>query len=211
MFALFLTPDYAIFSAAFVIMIGIGLVEGLGLGIGHFDLDADLDGDVNGGAVDTLGLLNWLGLRRGLPILIWLTSFLGCFVVAGVAVQQIATAVFGTPLHWGVASIVAFVLGGAANGMVSAGLAHILPEYESTVIETDDLIMRRGLVLEGSARRGHPTRAKVVDQHGQAHYVMVEPHHDDDVIGKGETALLVRRDGSLFFAQSETGTEFRPI
>jgi Protein of unknown function (DUF1449) len=54
-------------------------------------------------------------------------------------------------------------------------------------------------VLEGTARRGQPARAKVVDQFGQAHYVMVEPHDDDGVIAQGDTGLLVRREGSLFF------------
>jgi hypothetical protein len=52
--------------------------------------------------------------------------------------------------------------------------------------------------------RGSPPRtagpSKVIDRYGQAHYVMVEPHHDEDVIPQGETALLVRREGSLFFA-----------
>lgn len=211
MFAIFLTPDYAIFLAAFIVMIGIGLIEAVGLGIGHFDWGADFDGSVDGGGADAAGLLDWLGLKRGLPILVWLTSLLGCFTIAGVAVQQVATGLLGGPLHWILASIVALMIGGSVNGIASAGLARILPEYESTVIETDDLIMRRGTVIEGSARRGHPTRAKVVDQYGQAHYVMIEPHHDGDTIGQGETALLVRRTGALFFAQPENGSEFRSI
>lgn len=207
MLALFLTSDYAIFSAAFIVMLGIGLIEAVGLGIGHFDLDGSIDGN----GIDAPDMLGWLGLKRGLPILVWLTSLLGCFTIAGVAVQQIATALIGTPLHWAGASVVALAIGGSANGVVSRSFARILPEYESTIIDTDDLIMRQGVVLEGAARRGHPTRAKVVDQHGQAHYVMVEPHHDGDVIGKGETALLVRRDGTIFFAQPEDSAVFRSI
>lgn len=211
MFSSFLTPDYAIFSVSFLVMVGIGLIEAIGLGIGHFDLDTDLDGSLNGGEINAPGVLDWLGLKNGLPILAWFTALLGCFTIAGVAFQQIATALIGAPLHWGIASMVALVIGGGANSFASAGLARILPEYESTIIDTEDLVMRRGTVLEGSARRGHPARAKVVDRHGQAHYVMVEPHHDHDVIGQGETALLVRRTGALFFVQPETSTDFRPI
>jgi IS4 transposase len=52
-----------------------------------------------------------------------------------------------------------------ANRFASRGLARIMPGYESTIISTDDLIMRRGTILEGTARRGRPARAKVVDQH----------------------------------------------
>lgn len=204
MFAIFLTPDYAVFSIAFVVMLGIGLIEAVGLGLGQFNIDGGADGVAP-------GVLDWLGLTSGLPVLVWFTSLLGCFTIAGLAVQQLATAIIGGPLHWGIAATVALVTGGFVNGFASAGLARIMPEYESSIIDTDDLIMRRCTVLEGAARRGHPARAKVVDQHGQAHYIMVEPHHDADVIGQGETALLVRRVGPLFFMQPEAATQFRPI
>lgn len=207
MFALLITPDYAIFSAAFLIMIGIGLIQVIGLGIGHFDLGPDVDS----GGIGTPGVLDWLGLKRGVPILIWLTSLLGCFTIAGIAIQQITSALLGASLHWAVASAIALVIGGFANGIASAALAHMLPEYESTAIDSEYLIMRRATVLEGTARRGHPARAKVVDQFGQAHYVMIEPHNDCDVIATGETALLVRRTGALFFVQPDTSNALGSI
>jgi len=206
MVGLFLTPEYAPFAIAFVVMIGIGIIEALGLGLGHFDLHADLDGHADIG-----GLLDWLGLGTGLPILIWLTSLLGCFTLAGVAVQQGATGLLGAPLHWGLASSLAIAVGGVANIFAAAGLARIMPGYESTVIDTEDLLRRRGTVLEGIARRGHPARAKVIDQHGQAHYVMVEPHHDDDIVTQGETALLVRKQGSTFFVLPDASTTLGPV
>jgi hypothetical protein len=40
---------------------------------------------------------------------------------------------------------------------------------------------------------------------------MVEPHHDEDIIAQGETALLVRREGSTFFVLPDTHTTLRPI
>ncbi|MCW3847158.1 YqiJ family protein [Sphingomonas sp. LB-2] len=194
MLTLLLSPDYAPFAIAFVVMLGIGLIEAIGLGLGHFDFDTDLD------AHPGPSLIDWLGLGRGLPILVWLTSLLGCFTVAGFAVQQIATAATGAPLHWSLASAAALVIGGVANMFAAAGLARIFPGYESTVILADDLLRHRGTVLEGAAARGRPARAKVVDRFGQAHYVMIEPHHDQDVIVQGQTALLVRKEGQLFFA-----------
>jgi hypothetical protein len=66
-------------------------------------------------------------------------------------------------------------------------------------------------VLEGTARRGYPARAKVIDQHGQAHYVMVEPHDDGDTVAQGETGLLVRQDGPLFFVLPETNKQLSII
>jgi hypothetical protein len=126
-------------------------------------------------------------------------------------IQQVATGASGAPLHWGIAIAGAAVIGLASNVFAARGLARIMPSYESTVVSVEDLLMRRGTILEGTARRGHPARAKVVDQHGQAHYVMVEPHHDTDVVSPGETALLVRRAGPTFFVIPDVASSLRPI
>ncbi|MEG3086822.1 OB-fold-containig protein [Sphingomonas sp. PB4P5] len=194
MFAQFLTLAYLPFAIAFVVMIGIGVIEAIGLGLGHLDLESDLGADADGGVLD------WLGLGGELPILVWLTSLLGCFTLAGLIIQQGATTLAGAPLHWGLAAAGAFVAGAALNTLAANGLARIMPGFETTVISTDTLLRHRATILEGTARRGTPARAKVVDQHGQAHYLMVEPHDDEDAIASGEIALLVRRDGTLFFA-----------
>lgn len=211
MFSLLLTPEYAPFAVAFVVMLGIGLIEALGLGLGHLDCETDLATHPEIGGDAGPGLLDWLGLGRGLPILVWLTSLLGCFTVSGFAIQQVATGAAGAPLHWGIASVAALVIGGVANMFVAAGLARVFPSYESTVIDAEDLLRQRGTVLEGTAARGRPARAKVVDQFGQAHYVMIEPHHESDVIAQGETALLVRKEGPIFFVLPDASTPFRPI
>ena len=206
MFDVFLTPEYAPFAIAFLVMVGVGLIEAIGLGAGHFDTAAEVDLSVDDG-----GALDWLGIGSGLPILIWLTSLLGCFTLIGVAMQQIITLFIGEPLHWGLASLGALAIGGVANRFVASGLAKMLPAYETTVIASEDLIMRRGVILEGAARRGHPARAKVLDQHKQAHYVMVEPHNDDDIIAQGETAMLVRKEGTIFFGLPDVHPTLRPI
>lgn len=205
MFAQLLTPANLPFAIAFVVMIGIGLIEAIGLGLGHLDLDGDLGTDGHHGVLD------WLGLGGELPILIWLTSLLGCFTIVGIAIQQVAAALAGTPLPWPLASGGALVLGGLLNTLAANGLARIMPGFETSVISTDDLLRHRGTILEGTARRGTPARAKVVDQHGQAHFIMVEPHNDGDTIPSGETALLVRREGKLFFALPDRNTLLQSI
>ena len=205
MFAPLLTTAYLPFAVAFVVMIGIGLVEAIGLGLGQLDLDVDVDLEGHGGVLD------WLGLGGELPVLIWLTSLLGCFTLAGIGIQQGATALAGAPLVWPVAASAALLLGGFANVFVARGLARVMPGFESSIISTDDLLRRRGTVLEGTARRGHPARAKVVDQHGQAHVVMVEPHDAADAIPAGGTVLLVRRDRALFFAVPDASLLLQPL
>jgi hypothetical protein len=167
--------------------------------------------DSDAGGHHAGGLLNWLGLSTGLPVLVWLTSFLACFSFVGLAVQQVSEVVTGQPLHWAVACGAALVLGSVFNSFAALGLTRIFPEFESTAINAEALLRRRGIVLEGTARRGFPARAKVVDHHGQAHYVMVEPHNDIDEIAQGQTALLVRREGSVFFVLPDASTPFSSV
>ena len=205
MFEQFLTPAYLPFAIAFVVMLGIGLIEAIGLGIGHLDLDGNVGGADHGGVLD------WLGLGGELPILIWLTSLLGCFTLSGVAIQQIAEGIRGAPLIWPVAAVAALLVGGLLNTAASNGLARIMPGYESSVISTDDLLRQRGTVLEGTARRGAPARAKVIDRHGQAHVIMVEPHDDGETIPSGETVLIVRREGVRFFVLPDRPTLLQSI
>ena len=205
MFTQLLTPAYLPFAIAFVVMIGIGLIEAIGMGLGSLDLDGNGGGNGGGGigADANGGLLDWLGLGGELPILIWLTSLLGCFTIAGLAIQQTATALTGGPLSWPLAALGALGAGGLLNTLAANGLARIMPGLETTVISTDDLLRRRGTILEGTARRGSPARAKVIDQHGQAHFIMVEPHDAADTLVSGETALIVRREGKVFFGLPE--------
>ena len=205
MVAPFLTTAYLPFAIAFVVMIGIGMIEAIGLGLGHLDLHGDVDAGGHGGVLD------WLGLGGELSILIWLTSLLGCFTLAGVAIQQVTEGMLGAPLPWPLAAGGALVAGGLLNTLAANGLARIMPGFETSVISTDDLLRQRGTVLEGTARRGAPARAKVVDRHGQAHFIMVEPHDDADAIASGETVLIVRRDGARFFVLPDRHTLLQSI
>jgi len=205
MLAPFLTPPYLPFAIAFLVMIGIGLIEAIGLGFGSLDLHGDV------APSGSAGLLDWLGLGRDIPILIWLTSLLACFTLTGVALQNIAVAVVGGPLAWWLACGIALLLGGLLNTRAANGLMRIMPSFETTAISTDDLLARRGVILEGTARRGAPARAKVVDHYGQAHFIMVEPHNDKDEITSGQSALIVRREGPIFFVLPDENTQLKPI
>jgi hypothetical protein len=51
----------------------------------------------------------------------------------------------------------------------------------------------------------------VLDQHKQAHFIMVEPQYDSDIIGTGETALLVRKEGNIFFGLPDVNTTLTPV
>lgn len=205
MFEQFLSLPYLPFAISFVVMVGIGLIEAIGLGIGQLDIDNDMGAD--GGST----MLDWLGLGDDIPILIWLTSLLACFTLVGIAVQQSATTFIGAPFHWLLASAAALVVALPLNTFLANGLMRILPGFETTVVHSDDLVRLRGVVMEGAARRGAPARLKVIDHHGQAHVIMVEPHDEADVIIAGETALIIRHEDRLFFVLPDENMLLRTI
>jgi membrane protein implicated in regulation of membrane protease activity len=176
------------FSAALLLMLMIGAVEALGLGASavHLDIGADVDG---GG-----DLLGWLGVGQ-VPLLMLLVVFLALFGLAGLAIQQ-----FVGPLDLWIATPAAAAAALPLTGLGARGLARIMPRDETTAVSLDSLVGRRGTITIGTARRGSPAQARVRDDHGQVHYVMVEPYDDEHSIGEGETVRLDRRDGNIFIA-----------
>jgi len=196
MFDPFFAPENVIFSAALLLMLLIGAVQAVGLaGDMDADLHADADGDV--GVADAL--LAWAGIGR-VPFLMWLVIFLALFGSLGIGLQQLMTALTGGPgtnlLMVPLTAITTVPLAGGAARVV----ARILPGLETTAIERDELVGRYAEISIGTARVGHPARARVTDIHGQPHQIMVEPDSDDQVFQAGENVLLVKREGDIFKA-----------
>jgi len=200
-----LTEAYAPFTVAFLVMCGIGLVEAIGLGLGSLHLDVDLDGHVDGGS-----FLSWLGFGQGMPILIWLTSLLACYVLAGFGLQQGAEAFVGGVLPWRTAALAAVPFAFVLNFFAANLLHRMLPGEETTAILSSDLVGRHVVVLESVAAHGRPSRGRVVDQYGQPHYVMVEPEGDVPIPAGGR-GLLVRRQGSVFLAIPDIDISLGPV
>ncbi|MEP3051954.1 MAG: OB-fold-containig protein [Erythrobacter sp.] len=162
------------------------------------DLDVDGSDAISAsGFMD--GLLSLLGLGR-VPFLIWLASLLFVFACIGVSGQLLAENLLGAPLG---ATLAGLLAGGAAfpiNGLAVRPIGAIMPKDQTSAISRDSLIRRDAVIQLGTARAGSPARSKVIDQFGQAHFVMVEPHDPNLALGEGETVLIVRRDGQTFYA-----------
>lgn len=154
------------------------------------------DGLEIGGLGEALTTL--LGLGR-VPLLIWLAALLFVFGTTGVIGQAVLTSLLGAPLPAGWAALAAGAAALPLNSIAMRPLAAIMPQDETTAIGLDDLVRRDAEIQIGTSRPGSPARAKVIDVHGQAHFVMVEPHDADQELNAGDTVLLVRREGQTFF------------
>lgn len=74
----------------------------------------------------------------------------------------------------------------------AALIAKIIPKDETTAIQIDDLIGRTAQIVLGEAKPNSPAQAKVKDQFGQIHYILVEPEFDL-VFHQGQDVILTQR------------------
>jgi hypothetical protein len=162
-------------------------------GASEFDTAEGLE---MGGFSEALTTL--LGLGR-VPFLIWLAALLFVFASVGVIGQSLLASLIGAPLSAGWAALAAGAAALPLNSIAMRPLAAVLPQDETTAVRLDALVRRDAEIQIGTARAGSPARAKVIDRHGQAHFVMVEPHDAATELQTGETVLLVRREGQTFY------------
>lgn len=187
-----LAPENVVFSAALLLMLLIGVVQAMGL-FGDVDGDPGADGDA--GFADAL--LAWAGIGR-VPFLMWLVLFLAFFGALGLGLQQLMTGLTGGP---GANVLMVPLTAAAALPPTSAAarlVGRVFPALETTAIHRDELIGRYAEISIGTARVGNPARARVADQHGQFHQIMVEPDSADQVFQAGESVLLVKLEGDIF-------------
>jgi hypothetical protein len=198
---LFTTP-FMPFTVAVLVMFGIGIIEAVGLGLSAFDLHLHIDHDADGD-----GLLSWLGIGE-VPLLMILISFLALFGISGLMIQNTAKEMLEAPLSLVYAVPLALLITLPLLGITARVLARIMPKDETTAISLEDLRGKRATILLGSATPGSPTRARITDFHGQAHYLLVEP--DTGTVSEGDELILVRREGDVFVGTAPYSTDFQP-
>ncbi|MCK0129617.1 OB-fold-containig protein [Erythrobacter sp. F6033] len=199
-----LEPHNLPFAASLIALFIIAALQIIGVGDlfeGADDIEIEIDADVADG-LEASGFLDGvssvLGLGR-VPFLVWLSSLLFVFTVTGVFGQWIISSLAGSPLSAGLAGLLA---GGASlplNGLAVRPIEKVLPKDETTAVGLESLVRRDAVIQTGTAREASPARAKVKDAFGHPHFVMVEPHDPQAELTEGETVLLVRREGEIFF------------
>lgn len=220
----FFAPENTPFAVALTIMILLGFIEGIGLVIGlgvsdlldsflpEIDIDADIDADLDGsvadhgveiGHVDQIGpftrMLSWLRVGR-VPILVLAVIFLLSFGLGGLLLQLGASGILGGPLATWVAVIPALFFGFTSMNVLGGLAEKIIPRDETSAVSGDSFIGRVATITIGVAKRGSSAEARLRDQYQQAHYVMVEPDLDQEILSQGDEVLLVRKEAALYYA-----------
>lgn len=214
----FLTADgNQPFTVALAVMLIIAVFEGvttlMGAGISELldallpdidiDVDVDLDADSSGSSDSLSRVLGWLRIGQ-VPVLILLIILLTSFGLIGLGIQSFLHGSVGLLLPGWVASIPALFMSLPVVRVLGGGLAKIMPKDETDAVSEASFIGRIAVITLGSARSGSPAEARLKDEHGQMHYVMVEPDNDNEEFGQGSSVLLVKQESAVFKAIRNT-------
>lgn len=198
--SLFTTAENLPFGVAFALIVGVALLEGLGLMLAHSpsnmldDWLPDIDHD---SGLDKV--LGWLHLGR-VPSLVLLLLFLIGYAVFGYSLQLVMRGLVGHYLPAWLAGLAAVPAGLATVRALGALVAHIVPRDESSAVSELSLLGRVAVVSAGLARQGLAAQARVRDEHGRTHFVLVEPDLADENFEEGSELLLVKKLGAVYRA-----------
>lgn len=208
MWAFIIADANGAFSFAMLLVVIIGLIEGLAVftGISLFSLFDDwfdLDGatSIEGASGFFSSLLGWLCLGR-LPLLIWMVLALVSFAIAGYSCNYLSLIVTNSLLPGWLATLLALLLVPFACHYIGAPLARVFPNQISSAISVDALSGHVATITIGKATQGNPAEAVVTDAFQQKHYVMVEPDASDQVFTAGTQVILLEREGRKWTAMA---------
>jgi hypothetical protein len=191
------SPGNAPFLVAICMMVFIGALEGLSLLIGtgllsHLDafFAIHLDG----------GFLGWLHIGR-VPLLVLIVLFLMGFAIVGLTLQWAVAGLVGVPLPPLLASLIATACAVPAVHLLGGQIARHIPRDETSAISEESFVGRVARLTAASAMVGQPGQARLTDEHGQTHYLLVVPDDPEVRFARDDSVLIVSRaSGSLFHA-----------
>ncbi len=165
------------------------------------DADVDLGASVEtGGQLSLSAFLAWLKLDE-LPALVVLIVFLACFGLIGLAMQSMVASLVGEPMKAAVATVITLPLTLPIMRPILSGVATVMPKDETESVSRSSFVGRQAVITLGTARSGSPAQARLHDEHGQSHYVMVAPAEGEPDLDEGQNVTLVEEQGAQFLAR----------
>lgn len=190
---------------------GVGLVLGVGLSntldalIPEFDINTNVEVAEVGSNSALSRLLGWLRVGR-VPILMLLIVLLFSFGSIGYIINLVCVDIVGA-LAPKIVSVPLAICGALpVTRWGGAALEAILPKDETSSVSLDSLVGRQAFITLGQATHAAAAEAKVRDQHGKTHYVMVRAEDGHGPFKSGVPLLLVRRLNNQFIVIEAEGS-----
>lgn len=204
------------FTVALLVLTMLFLLEmGMGGGLTEAldtvvpDLEIGPDGEpASTGSVPSQ-VLAWLRVGK-VPLLMLLAIFLGVFGAGGLLVQWLTLKVGVGPLP---SLLLAPIMVFLSMPFVRVGgglLGDLMPRDETQVLSQKALLGRVAVIVIGTARRDSAAQAKLRDEFGTTHYIMVEPVGDGDVLEQGDNVLVTSQQGTRYRAERVSPTPQQP-
>lgn len=202
------------FSAALFIMLLLALLEVVGMIMGaglsdlfdsilpdmDVDVDVDMDSHVETGHSSVLGsLFAWLRIGE-IPSVISLVILLLVFGLLGLTLQAALIKITGSAMSPMAASLIVLPASIPLLRLFSGWVARVIPQDETESVSSDTFVGRTATVIIGDAEHNSPAQAKLVDEFGKTHYIMVEPDQDNPMLKQGSDVILLEKMPSTFIA-----------
>jgi len=210
---LFLASENTAFSVALAFMILVLILEVLSSGIISgmldslvpdidldidIDADMDIDADISGGA-DTPALSKiFIWTKDKVPMLVYFIIFLTVFSSIGFVTQYYVKRAIGHYLPWFFIVPSAFILSVLISRYISKLLSKIAFKDETTAVSSDSFVGSLATITTNVAKKGRRVEARLIDKHGQIHYVFIEPEDEGAEFKVGEEVLLIRKENDTF-------------
>ncbi len=202
----------AAFTLALGLMLVIALMEGVavlvGAGLSQFldsmipEIDVDIDIDAPDASPSGFTqFLGWLQVGR-VPVLVLFIIFLTAFGLVGLVVQSMVHGTLGSYLPGWLAVLPALAVSLPVVRVVGGFVAAVLPDDETDAVAEASFIGRVAVITLGTAQPDSPAEAKLRDEHGHTHYVMVQPDTADARFEQGAYVRLTDRQGATFSARA---------
>ena len=183
------------FGSALVLLVALTVIEGAGLLLGG-SFSEILD-HLMPDSSD--GLLGWLHVGK-VPLLVLMVLFLMGFSLSGFAIAGLTHNITG---YWPpviLSVIPAIMFGIGCMKLLGNLIARLKITDQSTAVSELSLLGRVAIISEGNATTGMAAQAKVRDQYGQTHHILVEPDISGQTLLEGESVLLIRKAGARYTA-----------
>ena len=191
---------YALYFLAFILAIEIiSLVIGIGISeLISLDSDVDVDLEIEHGFFGKF--VSFIKVDN-VPILILLIIYMATFSIFGFLSQSLSVQYFGYTFNLslvvGSVAVIAFPI----YKMIAKMMADKLFREETTAISEAEFLGRIATISTGTAKIGLPAEARFVDQHGQQHFVMVEPEDENVEFGPETEIELLRKEDYFYKAK----------
>lgn len=197
------------------VAIDVNLDPGVDVDVPDFDFDANLGTnlDINADApldvhghhgVDASGSilqqsLGWLHLGR-LPLMIILVLAFFSFGSAGLLTQSIVSTSTGHLLPSILAAIPALIVMVFFVRFAGLGLLAVMPRDETQAVHSRSFVGKEAVMVIGTATVQKAAQAKLRDQYGQTHYVMVHSRDEGVELTPGMRILIINQKQTRFRA-----------